>query len=126
MTEKLYREGKLRQREACSIVLNFSILSIPMIIYTSEELNLNKLNLILISVIILIITNIILSKSYLLNKKKKSYYIKTWFRMFNIVLTSFLTVSLLFAVTSVVISKINAYTLTTVPLGKKLKITRLY
>jgi hypothetical protein len=51
-----------------------------MIIYTSEELNLNKLHLILISLIILVITNIILSKSYPLNKKKKSYYIKTTYK----------------------------------------------
>lgn len=80
MTEKLYKDGKLRQNEACSIILNFSILSIPMIIYTSEELNLNKLHLILISLIILVITNIILSKSYPLNKKKKSYYIKTTYK----------------------------------------------
>ena len=77
MTNKLYIQGKLRNNEACIILLNFSILSIPMSIYVTEELNLNKLEFIIISTFILFISNIILCRIYPLNKKKKSYFIKT-------------------------------------------------
>ncbi len=77
MTNKLYTQGKLRNNEACIILLNFSILSIPMSIYIIEELNLNKLDFIIINIFILFITNIILCRIYPLNKKKKSYFIKT-------------------------------------------------
>lgn len=77
MTNKLYTQGKLRNNEACIILLNFSILSIPMSIYVTEELNLNKLEFIIISTLILFISNIILCRIYPLNKKKKSYFIKT-------------------------------------------------
>lgn len=77
MTNKLYTQGKLRNNEACIILLNFSILSIPMSIYIIEELNLNKLDFIVINIFILFITNIILCRIYPLNKKKKSYFIKT-------------------------------------------------
>lgn len=80
MTEKLYKSGKIRQNEACSIILNFSILSYPMINYISEELNLKKINLIIISTIILIIINIILCKIYPISSKKKSYLIKTTYK----------------------------------------------
>lgn len=77
MTNKLYIQGKLRNNEACIILLNFSILSTPMSIYVTEELNLNKLEFIIISTFILFISNIILCRIYPLNKKKKSYFIKT-------------------------------------------------
>ncbi len=77
MTNKLYIQGKLRNNEACIILLNFSTLSIPMSIYVTEELNLNKLEFIIISTFILFISNIILCRIYPLNKKKKSYFIKT-------------------------------------------------
>lgn len=80
MTEKLYKNGKLRQNEACSLILNFSLASFSMIIYISEELNLKKLNLIIISFFILIITNTILARVYPLNKKKKTYYTKTTYK----------------------------------------------
>ncbi|HSQ87938.1 hypothetical protein [Romboutsia sp.] len=77
VTNKLYKSGKIRENEACIIILNFSILSIPMIRYISKELNIDNINLILVSALILIIINIILCRIYPLNKKKKSYYIKT-------------------------------------------------
>ena len=48
-----------------------------MSIYVTEELNLNKLEFIIISTFILFISNIILCRIYPLNKKKKSYFIKT-------------------------------------------------
>lgn len=77
MTNKLYKSGKIRENEACIIILNFSILSIPMIRYVSKELNIDNRNLILVSTLILIIINIISCRIYPLSKKKKSYYIKT-------------------------------------------------
>lgn len=80
MTEKLYNTGRIRQNEACMLILNFSILSYPMITYMSEELSLKKINLIIISMTILIITNAILSKQYPITKKKKTYYIKTTYK----------------------------------------------
>ena len=83
MTEKLYKSGKLRQNEACSVILNFSLISYTMITYISEELNLKKINLIIVSFTMLIIINIILSKTYPLNKKKKIYYTKTNYKETN-------------------------------------------
>ncbi|MGL5330872.1 MAG: nucleoside recognition domain-containing protein, partial [Peptostreptococcaceae bacterium] len=40
MTNKLYESGKLREKEACIIILSFSILSFNVIKYICEELNL--------------------------------------------------------------------------------------
>ena len=80
MTNKLYKSGKIKYNEACIIILNFSILSFPMINYTSKELNIDNMNLIIVSTLILIISNIILCRIYPLNKKKKSYYIKTSYK----------------------------------------------
>lgn len=80
MTEKLYKNGKLRQNEACSLILNFSLVSFPMITYISDELNLNKINLIIFSFFMMIITNTILGRMYPLNKKNKAYYTKTTYK----------------------------------------------
>jgi nucleoside recognition membrane protein YjiH len=77
VTNKLYKTGKIRYNEACIIILNFSIMSIHMIGYISNELNIDKVDIIIVSTITLIVTNIILSRMYPLSKKKKSYYIKT-------------------------------------------------
>ena len=80
MTNKLYNNGKIRESEACNIILNFSILSFPMILYTSKELNIKSVNLIVVSLIILTITNLIMSRTYPINSKKKSYYVKTSYK----------------------------------------------
>ena len=77
MTNKLYKEGKLRQNEACMILLNFSIASISFSNYICEELKINKINFFILTIFILTLVNIILSKIYPINKKKKSYYIKS-------------------------------------------------
>ena len=77
MTDILYKKGKIRQSEACMILLNFSVASISISNYISEELNINKMNFFILSTFILILLNIILSRIYPINKKKKSYYIKT-------------------------------------------------
>ncbi|WP_296644866.1 nucleoside recognition domain-containing protein [Romboutsia sp. 13368] len=77
MTNLLYQKGRIRQNEACIIILNFSIASISVINYVSDEFNLNKMNFLILSVFILTLTNIISCRLYPINKKKKSYYIKT-------------------------------------------------
>nr|WP_317331550.1 nucleoside recognition domain-containing protein [uncultured Romboutsia sp.] len=77
MTNLLYKKGKIRQREACIILLNFSITSISISNYIAEELNINKINFFILSMFILILVNTILCRTYPINKKKKSYYIKT-------------------------------------------------
>lgn len=80
MTNKLYKSGKLREVEACTIMLNFSIISLPMSMYISKELDINRLDFIIVSIFIAIVMNIILCRIYPLNKKKKSYYTKTGYK----------------------------------------------
>ncbi|WP_312258145.1 nucleoside recognition domain-containing protein [Romboutsia ilealis] len=80
MTNLLYKKGRIRQREACTILLNFSIASISISNYISEELNLNKINFFILSIFILFLVNTILCRMYPINKKKKSYYIKTSYK----------------------------------------------
>lgn len=83
MTELLYEKGKIRQKEACIIILNFSIASISVSTYIAEELKINKVNFFILSVFILFLTNLILCRIYPINKKKKSYYIKTSYKETN-------------------------------------------
>ena len=73
----LYKKGQIRQREACIILLNFSIASVSISNYIAEELNINKVNFFILSMFILILVNTILCRTYPINKKKKSYYVKT-------------------------------------------------
>ncbi len=80
MTDILYKKGKIRQNEACMILLNFSVASISIINYVSEELGINKMKFFILSMFILTFLNIILSRIYPINKKKKSYYIKTSYK----------------------------------------------
>ncbi len=51
MTELLYEKGKIRQKEACIIILNFSIASISVSTYIAEELKINKVNFFILSVL---------------------------------------------------------------------------
>ena len=80
MTNLLYKKGKLRQNEVCIIILNFSIASIYVIDYIADEFNINKINFFILSLFILIVTNTILCRLYPINKKKKSYFIKTSYK----------------------------------------------
>lgn len=77
MTNKLYREGKLKEYEACNIILNFSILSYPIVIYICEYLNINLIYAITVSTTVLILMNMILSRIYPISNRKKSYYLKS-------------------------------------------------
>lgn len=76
MTSKLYNEGKIRLNEACNIVLNFSILSIPMILYVSKELNIKCRDLAIMVAFLVLILNILMSRLYPIKQKKKSYFTK--------------------------------------------------
>lgn len=80
MTNRLYKSGKIRENEACMLVLNFSVLSIPMIKYIIDEFNIDTIDFLPILVVIFILSNMILSRVYPINKKKKSYYIKTSYK----------------------------------------------
>lgn len=80
MTNLLYKKGKIRQREACIILLNFSITSISFSNYIAEELNINKINFFILSMFILLLVNTILCRIYPINKKKKSYCLKTSYK----------------------------------------------
>ncbi|RDY24714.1 hypothetical protein CHF27_000510 [Romboutsia maritimum] len=80
MTNKLYKDGKIRANEASILSLNFSIMSFSMINYISNELNLNKLQLVIIGALILVLSNIILCRIRPLSKVKKSYFIKTSYK----------------------------------------------
>lgn len=80
MTSRLYNKGKIRESEACILVVNFSVINFQMLNYITSELELNKLDIILINMLILVVINMILCRVYPLNKKKKSYFIKTQYR----------------------------------------------
>ena len=80
MLNKLYIEGKLREREACILYTNFSLISYSLIKIISQELNINTIELLIIMASFFIISNFILCRVYPLNKKKSSYYIKTEYK----------------------------------------------
>ncbi|MBQ3420290.1 MAG: hypothetical protein IJH34_01190 [Romboutsia sp.] len=76
----LYSKGKLRLNELYIVIANFSIMSLPMMIYTYDELNLKKASFFIVIFIIIIISNIILCRLYPLNKIKKSYAVKSEYK----------------------------------------------
>ena len=77
MANILYSKGKLRLNELYMLLLNFSIMSFPMIKYICNELNLNSGIFIFINLLILITSNMILCRVYPMSKIKKSYSVKT-------------------------------------------------
>jgi len=80
MANLLYNKGKLRLNELYIVISNLSIMSLPMMIYTYDELNLKKYSFFIVIFIIMIISNIILCRLYPLNKIKKSYAIKSEYK----------------------------------------------
>lgn len=80
MTNKLYKEGKIRESEMCMIILNFSIVSYSMLNYICEEFSLNKNSFIPIVLGVLFLNNMILCRIYPISKKSKSYYVKTTYK----------------------------------------------
>lgn len=82
-TYKLYKDGKLRGKEACITVLNFSVLSLPLTADLCNKININLFNFILLEMIVLIICNSIICRIYPLKKKKQSYFVKSGYKDVN-------------------------------------------
>lgn len=80
MTNRMYKSGKLRENESVMLITNFSVASIWALNYISSELNLRKFGLIILSLIVVFIVNVIICRIYPINKKKKSYYVKTTYK----------------------------------------------
>lgn len=74
VTNKLYKLGKINQSQACNIILNFSIISYPTIIYICNNLKISKVRLIGVGALIFVIINIISSRIYPVREKSKTYY----------------------------------------------------
>lgn len=83
VTYKLYKDGKLKQKEACITILNFSVLSISLTSDLCSKINLKTINFIILEVFILIICNFIICRIYPLNKKKQSYFVKSGYKDVN-------------------------------------------
>lgn len=77
VTYRLYKDGKLRERECAITILNFSVLSLSLTSDLCNKINLNMWKFFIAEIGILIICNIIISRIYPLKKKKQSYYFKS-------------------------------------------------
>ena len=77
LTYRLYKDGKLREKEAVVTILNFSILSLNLTKDLCYKIDISIIKFIIIELIILIICNFILSRIYPIKKKKQSYYFKS-------------------------------------------------
>ncbi len=73
---RMYSLGKLRQKEASMIFLNFFIIPFYLYKYIMELFDLDMLRVFILSIIMFIIINFIMCRIYPINKKKKSYLIK--------------------------------------------------
>jgi nucleoside recognition membrane protein YjiH len=75
MTNKLYKQGKYTQKEACIISTGFCLMPISYIITLSDELKLNDyLNIyIIVSILITLGVTVITSRIWPLNSKKSVY-----------------------------------------------------
>ena len=83
ITYKLYKDGKLREREACITILNFSILSFTLTSDLCNKVGINTFKFVVIEILLLIICNIIVCRIYPLNKKKQSYFYKSGYKDIN-------------------------------------------
>lgn len=83
VTHRLYKDGKLRERECDIIVLNFSVISLSLTEDLCSKININTYKFFVIEIISLIICNFIISRIYPLNKKKQSYYYKSGYKNVN-------------------------------------------
>lgn len=83
VTYMLYKEGKLRERECAITILNFSILSLSLTNDLCNKMDINMWKFFIMEMIVLIITNIIISRIYPLKKKKQSYYFKSGHKNVN-------------------------------------------
>lgn len=83
MTYRLYKDGKLRERECAITILNFSILSFNMTSDLCNKVGINVWKFFIIEMGVLIICNIIISRIYPLRNKKQSYYFKSGHKNVN-------------------------------------------
>lgn len=83
LTYRLYKDGKLREKEACIVILNFSILSFSLTSDLCSKLDINLIKFIIIEMIALYICNMIIIRIYPLKKKRQSYYYKSGYKDIN-------------------------------------------
>lgn len=83
ITYKLYKDGKLREREACITILNFSILALPLTSDLCNKAGINIFKFVAVETLVFIICNIIICRIYPLNKKKQSYFYKSGYKDVN-------------------------------------------
>ncbi len=84
MTNQLYKEGKLRQIEACIIASCYAFTSFSISLYIIDEFSLKtKLTIIITALVLGLIINFILCRIWPLNSKKKSYIKKTTYKETN-------------------------------------------
>ena len=83
ITYKLYKDGKLREKEAVITILNFSILSLTLTGDLCDKINISTIKFFVIEILILIICNFIICRIYPLKNKKNSYYFKSGYKNVN-------------------------------------------
>lgn len=83
VTYRLYKDGKLREREVAITILNFSILSLSLTSDLCSKIDINMGKFFIMEMVVLIICNIIISRIYPLKKKKQSYYFKSGHKNVN-------------------------------------------
>ena len=83
VTYRLYKDGKLREREALITILNFSILSLTLTGDLCYKINISMIKFFMMEMITLIICNFVISRIYPLKKKKQSYYFKSGHKNVN-------------------------------------------
>ena len=83
VTYRLFKDGKLRERECAITILNFSILSLSLTSDLCNKIDINMGKFFIMEMVVLIICNIIVSRIYPLKKKKQSYYFKSGHKNVN-------------------------------------------
>lgn len=83
VTYRLYKDGKLRERECAITILNFSILSLSLTSDVCNKIGINTVKFFIMEIIILIICNGIIIRIYPLKKKKQSYHFKSGHKNVN-------------------------------------------
>lgn len=83
VTYRLYKDGKLREKECAITILNFSVLSLSLTSDLCYKIDVNVQIFFIMEMLLLTICNIIISRIYPLKKKKQSYYFKSGHKNVN-------------------------------------------
>ena len=83
VTYRLYKDGKLREKECAITILNFSVLSLSLTSDLCYKIDINLQTFLIMEILLLTICNIIISRIYPLKKKKQSYYFKSGHKNVN-------------------------------------------